>query len=366
MRNRGYLCRIWPARYPNQKQLEGYEKCLAPVIQKALEATPRLEGRPTDPKRFTDLELLKREASLGRSTFQLQFMLDTSLSDAERFPLKISDLVLMPLALEVGPASIAWSSDPSLIASELASPGFSGDLWRRPANSNDKPWAGAGGAQSLPYDGTVMSIDPAGKGGDEVGYAVVKLLNGRLFLTGAGGLPGGYSEENLKFLAMTAKRQQVNQIIVESNFGDGMFTQLLKPFLVKYHPCGIEERHSTVQKELRIIDTLEPVMNQHRLIVAEEVAVGDYKDNRERKESQLFWQMTHITRERGSLNRDDRIDALAQAVGYWTEAMARDADVAAEEARNEWLENFALELDKRQLGGYYLEPKKESKSFLHW
>lgn len=354
MRNRGYLCRVWPARYPTGKQVEGYEGCLAPMIQDALSANHRLEGKPTDPGRFSDLELLKREASLGRSTFQLQFMLDTTLSDAERFPLKVGDLVLMPLAPETGPVAVSWSSAADMVADEMPSPGFAGDLWRRAPTQEDR----------MPYDGAVMAIDPAGRGGDEVGYAVVKLLNGRLFLTAAGGLPGGYADENLRQLAVTAKAQGVNQIVVESNFGDGMFSQLLKPFLLKFHPCGIDEVRSTVQKEMRIIDTLEPVMNQHRLIVAEDVAADDYKHNRERKQRQLFWQMTHITREKGSLNMDDRLDALALAVGYWVEAMARDADKAADDAKAEWLERQAEEMDRKLLGKYAGE--KHGNSFLNW
>ena len=329
MRNRGYVCRIWPARYPTAKQVEGYDGCLAPMIADSLRDNSRLIGRPTDPQRFNDTELLKREASHGRSSFQLQFMLDTTLSDQERFPLKISDLILLPLSVDKGPLSVDWSFDSRYVANEIHSPGFAGDVWRRPMFTD---------AERMPYTGSVMAIDPAGRGKDETAYAVVKILNGRLFLTAAGGLQGGYSDDSLKALSTVAKYQKVNQIIVEANFGDGMFTQLLRPILAKIHPCAIEEVRSTIQKERRIIDTLEPVMNQHRLVVNEEVIIADYKNNREHSSKQLFWQMTRITRERGSLVKDDRIDALSLAVGYWIDAMARDTDKAAEEARAELLE----------------------------
>ena len=53
-----------------------------------------LSWTPTDPDRFDSSDLLEREASMGRSNFMLQFMLDTSLSDAEKFPLKMADLVV--------------------------------------------------------------------------------------------------------------------------------------------------------------------------------------------------------------------------------------------------------------------------------
>jgi hypothetical protein len=54
-------------------------------------------GAPTDPARFHDTDLLEREASYGRSGFALQFMLDTSVSDGDRYPLKLSDLVVMAI-----------------------------------------------------------------------------------------------------------------------------------------------------------------------------------------------------------------------------------------------------------------------------
>lgn len=327
LRKSGYTCRIYPARFPSQKQIEGYEGALAPFLAKRLEANPKLEGHPTDPQRFTHGDLLKREAALGRSTFQLQYQLDTTLSDAERFPLKIADLILHPLAVEKGPISLAWSSAPQYIANDIPSSGFSGDVWRRSMFPEE---------ERIPYIGTVMSIDPAGSGGDEVGYAVIKYLNGRLFLTACGGLLGGYGDANLKLLASIAKAQMVNHMVIEGNMGDGMFLQLMKPIISKYHPCSMEEVKSTIQKERRIIDTLEPVMNQHRLVVAEDVAINDYKENRDKRQRfSLFWQMTHITKDRDSLLVDDRLDALALAVAYWKDAMARDTDKAAEDAQLE-------------------------------
>ncbi len=166
----------------------------------------------------------------------------------------------------------------------------------------------------------------------------------------AGGLPGGYADANLQTLAMIAKYQSVNVIRPEANFGDGMFAQLLRPILARVHPCDIEETHSTTQKERRIIDTLEPVMNQHRLIVNEEVALNDYQMNRDRPEKQLFWQMTRITRERGCLGKDDRIDALASAVAYWVEAMGRDAVKATEDARQELIDEEIRRLEESWTG----------------
>jgi hypothetical protein len=188
-----------------------------------------------------------------------------------------------------------------------------------------------------------MAIDPSGRGKDETGYAVVKMLNGQLFLTASGGFREGYKTENLELLANVAKQHKVNYIIVEANFGDGMFSQLLKPVLGKIYPCTIEEVKHSVQKERRIIDTLEPVLNQHRLVVDAKVIDADYKSTASlaseiKAQYQLFYQLSRLTRDRGSLSRDDRLDALSMAVGYWVEQMARDVDMAVKEAYAEKLE----------------------------
>jgi hypothetical protein len=41
--------------------------------------------------------------------------------------------------------------------------------------------------------------------------------------------------------------------------------------------------------------------------------------------------MTRITRQRGALKHDDRLDALAIAVAYWVESMGMDAKEAYEQ-----------------------------------
>lgn len=346
LEGRGYDIRIWPARYPDGKRRDRYGPRLAPMLATALATDPTLatqcggRGAPTDPGRFTDLDLCEREASYGRSGFALQFMLDPALSDAERYPLKLADLMVMDLDAKLGPVSLAWASSPDLARNDLPVVALSGDRLYRPLFVSKDHF--------VPYQGTVLAIDPAGRGGDELGYAVVSQLNGRLFLHRCRGLKGGYSDENLQALADEAKRYGVNHIVIESNFGDGMFQKLLMPFLIRTHPCLVEEVRSSVQKERRIIDTLEPVMNQHRLVVDSRVIKEDaenYNDYSGETESkyQLFFQMTRITRDKGSLLKDDRLDALAIAVAYWVDSMARDADRAEQDHLEELR---AVEIEK--------------------
>ena len=93
-----------------------------------------------------------------------------------------------------------------------------------------------------------------------------------------------------------------------------MFTALLQPYLAREYPCTCEEFRSTIQKEKRIIDVLEPVMNQHRLIVDPQVIRDDLETTKGLPAEQalayrLIYQMTRICRIRGSLRHDDRLDA---------------------------------------------------------
>ena len=320
LEERGYETCIWPARYPNLKN--NYGDRLAPKVHQRLLDEVVKPKDPVDPDRFNSIDLMEREASYGRSGFSLQFMLDTSLSDQDRYPLKLSDLIISSVNPDHAPEKVIWSNSPEYSLPDLPCVGFNGDRYYRPAQEFGD-W--------IEYTGSVMSIDPSGKGKDATGYAIVKMLNGNLFVSDAGGLVGGYDDRVLERLSKLARDHKVNTIICEENFGGGMFAELLKPYLMRFHPCQIENIRNNKTKEFRIIDTLEPVMNSHRLIIDRKVVEKDYRANTneapERKlKLQLFYQMSRITRHKGSLVHDDILDALSGAVSYWTDYMSADED----------------------------------------
>lgn len=326
---RGYEIRIWPARMP--ANMDKYEGRLAPYIRN-LDLRP---GDPTDVKRFDHEDLTKRECSYGRSGFALQFMLDTSLSDQDKHPLKLGDLIVMDLDKGKGPVSVTWASGYDRTINDLQSVGLQGDHYHSPMFISRDNF--------VDYTGSVMAIDPSGGGTDETAYAVVKILMGKLYLIASGGFTDGYSSATLEALADVAFSNGVNQVVIERNFGDGMFTSLFKPVLFRKHKCAVEEvRHST-QKEKRIIDTLEPLLLQHRLVVSKELVKKDFTESMDKFGYQLFYQMSRITKDKGSLRHDDRLEALAMACGYWVLQMERDEDIAAEQHRTELLHK---ELDK--------------------
>ena len=313
--DRGYEIRVWPARIPSNPDM--YKGRLAPFISDMI-AKGAKAGTPVSP-RFNDLILGEKHGEYGKAGFQLQFMLDTTLADADRYPLKLSDLMVMHLDPRMAPIKLVWCNDPDKVINNIHTAGLTGDRFYRPM------WTSQEMAE---YTGTVMAIDPSGRGKDETSYAIVKFLHGNLFLVASGGFRDGYAQTTLETIAALAKAHNVNQLVVEANFGDGMFVSLLKPVLAAIHPCSVEEVRSSGQKEKRMADTLEPVLLQHRLIVDAKVIQKDAEADAVR---QLFYSMTRLTRERGSLRHDDRLDALTMAVAYWVEQMAMDTNRAAEE-----------------------------------
>lgn len=318
---RGYSCRIWPARVPDEKLRNWYGTRLAKIIADMTDT-----GKATDPKRFSDKDLAEREASYGRSGFALQFMLDTSLSDMEKYPLRTSDLIVMSVNPDLAPEKAVWAAAPQNRIHDLQNVGLDGDAWYSPIDFQGE-WR--------PYDMSVMFIDPSGRGADECAWAILKSQGANLYLVSAGGHRFGYSDYGMEVLLNEGKKHQVNLVLVESNFGDGMFTELLKPWFSDVHgySCTIEEVRSNKQKELRIIDTLEPLFNQHRIIVDRKVIERDFLDAQESTEQRengfmfsLFYQLTHITKDRGSLVHDDRADAFAGCAARFVELMGVDAD----------------------------------------
>jgi hypothetical protein len=336
---RGYKVRIWPARYPNEDEIKLYgEERVAPGILRRVRDDVLLVERPTDPDRFDEQDLLDREAEYGRSGFRLQFMLDTTLSDENRYPLKLRDLIVFNVDSEIAPDKLVYASGNDQML-DVPNVGLAGDRFYGPLKASD---------DMSPYEGSVLFVDPSGRGKDETSYCVAKMLHGMVYIRRWGGMKDGYSEPTLEALAQIAKEENVNEVWTEDNFGDGMFNALFGPVLLKKHKCLLDGYHVQGQKEARIADKLEPAMNSHRVVMDKEIVEKQLEtlpDAGERKHLYNgFYQMAYLTRERNSLRQDDRIDVLAEAVGYFTQSLARDTDEAAkrtaEKVRDQALADF--------------------------
>jgi len=343
---RGFVVRIWPGRYPTAEQLENYGEMLAPYVARRLNADPSLatgggmlgdQGRPIDPDYLGEAVLQKKELDQGPSYFQLQHMLNTKLTDALRYPLKTEMLVLMDLGMsKVFPLTVTRGFGSGSLK-DVA-------LGSTSAKFNTPHEVGKDVAK---LQGRVMYVDPAGggKNGDETGYAVTGFLNGNVFWLAGGGLPGGYSVEVMEKLANLAKTWEVDKVIIEKNMGYGAFREVFLPVLRRiYEKCSVEDDMVHGQKELRIIETLEPVMARGSLIVNSSIMEEDREgcarhEPAKRQLYSVFHQMSKITRERNCLFHDDRLDALEGAVRHWVNALAIDQKTAVERMRErEWRE----------------------------
>jgi hypothetical protein len=336
---RNYRPMVWPARYPRADKLNKYGEVLAQDILEDIEQGVD-EWAPTD-DRFTDEDLIEREASMGRSNFMLQFQLDTTLSDAQKFPLKMADLIVTSVNPNTAPENIIWCSDPSKVIRDAPTVGLPGDYFYSPMQLVGE-WS--------EYDETICSVDPSGRGTDETAAAFLSQRNGLIYLHEMSAYRDGYSDSTLLDILRRCRTYGVTSLVIETNFGDGIVGELFKKHLIntKQH-INIEEVRANVRKEDRIIDSLEPVLNQHRLIVDRGVIDWDYASNKdspaeERLLYMLFYQMSRMCREKRAVKHDDRLDCLAQGVKYFTDALSISAqDQMRLRKKEEWdnmLEEF--------------------------
>ena len=376
---RGYTIRVWTGRFPTAEQLPNYGPHLAPFIQKQLEADPSLQtgagvdgtqGKATDPLLLPEELLVSKELDQGPSYFSLQHMLDTKLSDEGRFPLKTKNLITMPMNLERAPGEIVWMPDPARKL-ELSGYAVMPELYTPFSMSED----------TYEYESRYMYVDTAGGGtnGDETCAWVLYFLHGYLHCVEMLPLPGGYDDKIFKQLSELALKHMVNEIGCESNHGYGSFAQMWRPVLLEtYKAAGhpgapkIDDDWVSTQKELRIIDTLEPLFARHRLIINEDVWTVDRDTVQKypldtRHLYTLANQINRITRERGCLVHDDRLDGLAGAARKFVDRIAIDEKKRmAQKVCNqnvdmmkEWCPEFAQSVNQGQQLGNVIQARKQ-------
>ena len=340
LRERSYRPFVWPARYP--RKIAMYDGLLAPQLVEDLDKENNLTWKPTD-TRFREEDLLERESSMGRSNFMLQFMLDTSLSDAEKFPLKFADLIVNSVNPTHAPENIIWCSDPDNIVKDLPCVGLPGDYYYRPMAIQGE-W--------LEYAETICSVDPSGRGADETVATFLSQLNGLIYVHEMYASKDGYSDKTLLQILRRCRKYDASTLLIESNFGDGIVSELFRKHCQTTKTnINIEETRANVRKEDRIIDSLEPVFNQHRLVIDPKVIEWDYASNaneatENRFQYMLGYQISRMCREKGAVRHDDRIDSLAQGVKWFTDALAISAQQQIKDRRHEeWIDHLEAWMD---------------------
>ena len=101
----GYKVTKFPAVMPDITSAVETEDVNDWILQSGLE-----EGKPTQPERFPEEVLLERMAKIGPKLFALHYKLDTSLADFEKYPLRLSDLIVIDVHPEMCPEKIVWAN----------------------------------------------------------------------------------------------------------------------------------------------------------------------------------------------------------------------------------------------------------------
>jgi hypothetical protein len=318
----GYTFRAWPSEYPGAgDEIPG----LAPIYAKRLAAGLAAPGDPIWPERFTREDLYVRRVSEGATTYSMQFLLRSGLGSSDAHPLKLADFIVHPVHVTTAPGTIMWgmsNSKGSTAVESIPSVGYDQDMFYSPVMVDDA---------FFPYTGTKAFLDPSGGGKSGLAIAIVAQLHSYLFVKHVSSLDGGGTVENMEAIVLLLKKHRATELVVEENYGGNTIAQLIRPYILKhtarppedqpdkdplsFWSCSTDTLHNTGQKELRIIGALEPVLNSHRLVADPAVAANN----------ELMYQLTHVTRQRGSLDRYDELDALASCVALWRSNMDQDA-----------------------------------------
>lgn len=327
---RGVDVRIWPGRFPTPDQLKNYGTHLAPYITRKLMADHSLglgggllgdQGKPIDPRLLDEDALQRKERDQGAAYFQLQHMLNTALMDSMRFPLKPELLVRLQPSGDNFPLKVVRGMEKHHIV-ECISAGYP-FVVREPHSLS---------RETSPLQSIWAYVDPAagGANGDETAYAVGGFLNGNIYVLSVGAVPGGYELGKLEALAERLAKWNPAGVTIEKNMGFGAFAAVFTPIMrAKLPNCGVDDDLVTGQKELRIINTLAPVMGRGALIFTPEAIEEDDRCCMAhapalRQTYSVFFQLAKLSQQRNALVHDDRADAVEGLVRKFQATLARD------------------------------------------
>lgn len=324
-----YSFRTWTLAYPTPDEARG---CLglAPMIEQDMLAGKARAGDPVFPKRFGHDNIAEKQAE-GYQEYQMEHQLQVVLALSNRYPLRLSDLIIMDVPRDVAPATVVYGTRDSTGSTAIQDiPVLSlnaSDALHRPAFiAKPEDWH--------PFHGTKGFVDPAGRGTDETGVSAVAALGSLLFVKGCTGFPGGVDRDSIAKIVLWMKARNVNEIHIEGNIDVfGTYIQTFESIVREHfeepgpaYPNGwkatVIEHRSAGQKEVRIIDTLEPVTSTHRLVI-DRAAIAQQPG--EEPHQTLQYQLSRITKERNCLKLNDRLDSLANAVFLWQHVLRNDA-----------------------------------------
>lgn len=373
---KGYELRIWPVVYPivssdpKIDELRKYGPLLAPKLRADLEANPHLAGTSVEPTRFTEADILQREKDWGRIEFARQFKMFMDAGVGKGAPLKLRDLVVMELGSSPGASGL-------LLPSEVIyapSPANRVDIEVDALTGDSMVYAPEKVDAWIKPEKIACIIDTSGGGTDETTWTIGAELLGRVFALWQGASVEGHTLGTLKRIAEDCKKWGVQTIEIEANFGGEMFGELLRPVCadIFYEPEIISLPAKQVRKEVRIVENVEPLASSHRLVVNAELLrqdfFVDYEDVEagKRRYYRLTYQYSRMTKAKGAVPHDDRVEGISALVGHFigmlqrrlhqakeegkVRAMEAEAEALIEERRKQGLPLYGLEHKPSRFG----------------
>ena len=373
--SRGYDVRVWCGRYPTDVELERYGAgvTIAPMIMQALIANPLLQtgggiegtrGLPTDDGHINEAVLQEKELEYGEEGFSLQYMLDTTLSDALRTKIKLSDMIVLDCDINNVPEKLHWAAVPQKLVKD-----------GKPNVRDSRMYYASGVSENfIGFDRKVMTLDPSGAGGDELSFAAGGATNSYIYLLSTGGFVGGTTRPNIEAVIEKMISLDIQVLDIEKNMGHGTVAALfverleaLKNLARLQHDdlsgmctrlglthrelertltlMGITEYYVTGQKEKRIIDTVSPITRRHKLVVTVQAIEDDWaycqKHTPEKRlQFSAFQQLGNITYDRNSLVHDDRADCVQRLVETLSPLLSRDEEKLQVERDEKFVKGF--------------------------
>lgn len=354
---KGFELSIYPILFPRAttdpktNEMLHYGTRLSPFITRQLDANPMLAGTSTEPQRFDEADIAQRQQAWGKTEFERQFKMWMDAGAGRAYPLKLRDLIVFDISPPMPgkkvhlPSVIQWAPLHPYRIRDIHVDGLAGDGTLFGPMKMDV---------ELPAEEVIGWIDTSGEGEDETTWTILAGLAGRVYLLWQGSSREGHTEATMKAIAKDFATWGVQQAFVEANFGGGMFATLLKPHLQKAGAVtDVEDIPATrIQKEVRIVNALEPLMTSHRLVVNTGVFrqdfdnVHEYKDVIEsrRRFYRLTYQLTRMTKLKGAVKFNDRADGLGSGVVHFADRLQRALDHESNLSKEQALQREAQKI----------------------
>ena len=181
---RNYRPFVWTARYPrNNTQYEGK---IAPQLQEDIDNGVQ-PWTPTD-DRFSEDDLVEREASMGRSNFMFSSCSTQVCQTLRSFLSKWLTLLLLALILLKHPTISYGAQTQEMYLKTYPQWAYPGDYFYSPMQVQGE-WT--------KYQETICSVDPSGRGADETAACFISQKNGFLYVHEMRAYRDGYSDSTL-------------------------------------------------------------------------------------------------------------------------------------------------------------------------